>query len=159
MNDRVQNAPHYGDVWGSGYIDQGRLDLATSQRDWSASRSGRFTRVEKAIGTHFIDCVGLRAGVDDIEKWILLPFRESDSDRPVIQPIASRYIDCPTVASRWSVSTAIATARLQYISSIYRHASDSIKYKSQLNTAPLNLAVTDKSEPYLTSSIYRHGNN
>jgi hypothetical protein len=37
--------------------------------EWSASRPNRFTPVERAHGTHWIGgWVGLRAGLDDVEK-------------------------------------------------------------------------------------------
>jgi hypothetical protein len=44
--------------------------------EWLASRPGRFTPGEKVTGTHWIgDCVGPRAGVDDVEnrKFLTLP--------------------------------------------------------------------------------------
>jgi hypothetical protein len=36
--------------------------------------------------------VGPRAGLDDVEK-ILAPYRDSNSDPLVVQPVASRYTD------------------------------------------------------------------
>jgi hypothetical protein len=35
-----------------------------------------------------------RAGLDDVEKKHSLPHRDSNSDPPVVQPVASRYTDC-----------------------------------------------------------------
>jgi hypothetical protein len=37
--------------------------------------------------------VDLRAGLDDLEKRKSLPYRDSNSEPSVIQPVASRYID------------------------------------------------------------------
>jgi hypothetical protein len=45
------------------------LTLALDGVEWSASRSGRFTPGERARNTHWIGSwVGLRAGVDEMEK-------------------------------------------------------------------------------------------
>jgi hypothetical protein len=45
------------------------LTLALFVGEWSASRLGRFTPVERAPGTHWIgDWVDHRAGLDDEEK-------------------------------------------------------------------------------------------
>jgi hypothetical protein len=38
--------------------------------------------------------VGPRAGLDEIEKGKCLPYRDSNSDPSVIQPVASCYTDC-----------------------------------------------------------------
>jgi hypothetical protein len=38
--------------------------------------------------------VGLRVGLDDVEKRNLLPYRDSHSDSSVFQTVASRYTDC-----------------------------------------------------------------
>jgi hypothetical protein len=44
--------------------------------------------------THWIGgWVGLRAGLDDLEKRKFLPHRDSNSDPSVAQPVASRYPD------------------------------------------------------------------
>jgi hypothetical protein len=34
-----------------------------------------------------------RAGLDDVEKRKFLPYRDSNSDPSVVQPVASPYID------------------------------------------------------------------
>jgi hypothetical protein len=45
------------------------LTSALAGGEWSASRTGRFTPVEGALGTHWIEgCVDRRAGLDDLEK-------------------------------------------------------------------------------------------
>jgi hypothetical protein len=67
--------------------------------EWSASRPCRFTPGERAPGTHWIGgWVGLRSGLDAVEKRKFLPYRDSNSDPSVIQPVASRYTDCATLA-------------------------------------------------------------
>jgi hypothetical protein len=38
--------------------------------------------------------VGTRAGLDDVEKKNSSPYCDSNSDPSVVQPVASRYIDC-----------------------------------------------------------------
>jgi hypothetical protein len=59
----------------------------------------RFTPGERATGTHWKEgWSGPRAGQDDIEKQIFLPFQESNSYPLVVQLVASRRIDCATPA-------------------------------------------------------------
>jgi hypothetical protein len=53
--------------------------------EWSASRPGRFTPEERAPGTHWIG------------GWVD-PYRDSNSDPSVVQPVASRYTDFATPA-------------------------------------------------------------
>jgi hypothetical protein len=49
------------------------LTSALVEREWSASRPGRFTPGEIALGTHCIGgWVDPRAGLDDVEKRIFL---------------------------------------------------------------------------------------
>jgi hypothetical protein len=58
--------------------------------EWPASRTGRFTLVERAPGTQLIGgWVDPRAGLDDLEKrkFLTLP--------SVVQPVASRYTTSP----------------------------------------------------------------
>jgi hypothetical protein len=38
--------------------------------------------------------VGLRTGINDVERRKILPQQDSNSDLSVIQPVASRYTDC-----------------------------------------------------------------
>jgi hypothetical protein len=65
------------------------LTSALVAGEWSTSRYGRFTPGERAPGTHWIGgWVDLWAGLDDV--W---PYRDSNSDPSVVQPIASRYTD------------------------------------------------------------------
>jgi hypothetical protein len=45
--------------------------------EWSASRPGRFTPIERASGTHWIGgWVGPRTGLDDVERRKILPLPE-----------------------------------------------------------------------------------
>jgi hypothetical protein len=69
-------------------------DLGTRWR-WSASRSGRFTPSERALGTHWIGgWVGFRAGLDaESKRKIPNPRRDSNPDHPIVQPVVSRYTD------------------------------------------------------------------
>jgi hypothetical protein len=66
------------------------LTSALAAGEWSASRSGCF-------------CIGpwvrRRAGLDDVEKrtW---PYRDSNSDPSVVQPVASCYTDCAIPVKR-----------------------------------------------------------
>jgi hypothetical protein len=60
--------------------------------EWSASRLGRFTPKERARGTHWIGgWVDPRAGQNDLEKRNSWPYRDSNFDLRVVQPVASRY--------------------------------------------------------------------
>jgi hypothetical protein len=70
------------------------LTSALDGGEWSASRPGRYTSRERAPGTHWIGgWVGPRAGLDAVAKRrIPSPRRESNSD-PIVQPVASRYIE------------------------------------------------------------------
>jgi hypothetical protein len=47
----------------------------------------------KAPGTPWIGWVDPRAGLDDLEKRKIWPYRDSNSNPSVVQPIASRYTD------------------------------------------------------------------
>jgi hypothetical protein len=78
---------------GSGCIDPHFLPLVGGE--WSTSHPGRFTPEERVSGTHWIGgWVDLRAGLDDLEKTkFLRPYRDSNSDPSVVQPVASRYTD------------------------------------------------------------------
>jgi hypothetical protein len=71
------------------------LTPALAGGEWSASNPGRFTPGEKTPDTHWIGgWVDPRVGLDDLEKRKFWPYRESNSDRSVVQPVASRYTDC-----------------------------------------------------------------
>jgi hypothetical protein len=75
-------------AYGSGCIDPHFLDLGTSWR--STSRPGRFMPRERVTGTHWIGgWVGLRAGLDDLEKrkFLTLPGLEL---RPLGRPAIRR---------------------------------------------------------------------
>jgi hypothetical protein len=63
--------------------------------EWSASRPGRFTPRERALGTHWIGgWVGPRAVLDAVVKRkIPSPCRESNPRTPIVQPVAQRYTD------------------------------------------------------------------
>jgi hypothetical protein len=85
-----------GCAW-KGYtkLDPHFLDLSTSWR-WVVSFTPRplYTR-ERAPGTHCIGgWVDPRAGLDNIEKWKFWPYRDSNPELSVVQPVASRYTDC-----------------------------------------------------------------
>jgi hypothetical protein len=62
--------------------------------EWSASRRGRaFTPGERTPGAHWTGgWVGPRAGLDtEAIGKILYPRRESNPDRPVVQPVVRHY--------------------------------------------------------------------
>jgi hypothetical protein len=42
-----------------------------------------------------------RIGLEDMDKRIFLPYRESNSDPSVVQPVASRYTDCAIICERY----------------------------------------------------------
>jgi hypothetical protein len=68
---------------GSGGIAPPFLTSALDGWEWSASRTGRFTPGETASGTHWIESwVDPRAGLDAVEKRIILPYQESISGFP-----------------------------------------------------------------------------
>jgi hypothetical protein len=61
----------------------------------SASRPGRSTLEGRASGTNFLEgWVDPIASLDDTEIEDSWPYRDSNSDPSVLQPVASRYTDC-----------------------------------------------------------------
>jgi hypothetical protein len=92
-------APRHEEVRGSASIAPPFLISPLIEGDWSASHPGRFTPGEKASGTHFIGgWVGPRTGLYDVENEKSRPYRDSNSDPSVVQPVASRYTNC---VSQW----------------------------------------------------------
>jgi hypothetical protein len=76
-------------MWENGGIAPPFLTSALGRGEWSASRPGRFTLGEIALGTHWIGgWVGPRAGLDAVEKRKILYYRGSNPARP-----ARRYTD------------------------------------------------------------------
>jgi hypothetical protein len=70
------------------------LTSALAGDEWSASRDGRFTPGERALGTHRIGWVDPTASLEDVEKTLEpTRTRDSNSDSSVVQPVASRYTD------------------------------------------------------------------
>jgi hypothetical protein len=71
--------------------------------EWSSSRPGRFTRGERALGTHWIGgWANPRACLDDVQKrnfWTIpgLEIRPS-----VVQSVVSCYTDCAIPALLWN---------------------------------------------------------
>jgi hypothetical protein len=77
--------------------------LALVGAEWSVSRACRFTSGERVPGTHYIGgWVDPRAGLDDMGKWKFLPYRDSNSDPSVVQPVGSRYTDYATTGINWN---------------------------------------------------------
>jgi hypothetical protein len=75
------------------------LTPALFEVEWSASRPCHFTPREGDPGTHWIGgWVSPRASLDDMDKLISCPYRDSNSDPSVVQLVASRYADSATVA-------------------------------------------------------------
>jgi hypothetical protein len=62
------------------------LALTLVGSEWSTSRPGCFTPSILWIGCW----VGLRAGVDDVEKRKFLTYRDSNPNPLIIQPVVSR---------------------------------------------------------------------
>jgi hypothetical protein len=68
------------------------LTSALVEGEWSASRPGRFTLGKRASSTHWIGgWVGLRAGLDGMEKWKFLTLLELEL-RPLGRPIRSQSL-------------------------------------------------------------------
>jgi hypothetical protein len=88
----ISKALRHEGMSGKGCIDPHFLDLCTSQR-WVVSFTPQplYPR-GKAPGTHWIGgWVGPRAGLDDVGRENSWPYRDSNSDLTVVQPVASRY--------------------------------------------------------------------
>jgi hypothetical protein len=61
---------------------------------WSASRPSRFSPGKTAPGTHWIGgWVDPRTSLDEVEKKDSWPYRDSNSELSVVQPVGSRYTD------------------------------------------------------------------
>jgi hypothetical protein len=80
--------------WGSGGIAHTFLTSALDGGEWSASRPGRFTPRERALGTHWMGgWVGPRAVLDMVKRKIPSPRQESNPRTPIVQPIAQHCAD------------------------------------------------------------------
>jgi hypothetical protein len=79
--------------WEWTYSSTHSLTLVLDGGEWSASRPGRFTPIERASGTHWIGgWVGPRAVLDAVvKKKIPSPRRESNPRTLIVQPLAQRY--------------------------------------------------------------------
>jgi hypothetical protein len=68
--------------------------------EWSASRPGRFTPVERAPSTQWIrGWLGPRTGLHAADKRKFWPYQDSNSDPLVIQLVASHYTNYIVQAS------------------------------------------------------------
>jgi hypothetical protein len=101
-------APRHEGVLGEWiYSSTHSLTSALDGGEWSASRLGPFTPMERAPGTNWIGgWVGPRAVLDAVVKRkIRSSHRESNSRTPIVQPIAQRYTDW-AITSRFVVPGA-----------------------------------------------------
>jgi hypothetical protein len=79
------------DVWRSRGIAAPFLTSALVGGEWSASRPGRFTPCEIALGTHWIGgLVGPKVGLDAVANR---NFCHTGNRTPAVQPIAGRDTD------------------------------------------------------------------
>jgi hypothetical protein len=114
--------------------------------DWLASRPGRFTPGERAPGTHWIECwVDRRAGRRHGEVKILDPTGARTPTTRVVQPIASRYIDC-AIPALTNVTVRIIIFKISLITSI-----DVAQSKIQL----VNLKTYEYTSMDIFSEIYK----
>jgi hypothetical protein len=75
------------------------LTLVLVAGEWSVSRPDRFTPGERAPSTHSTGgWVGPRAGLDNMQNRIFLTLLGLNPS--VVQPIASRYTDCASLAPK-----------------------------------------------------------
>jgi hypothetical protein len=109
------------------------LTAALVGGEWSASRPGRFTSRERALGTHLTGgWVGPRAGLDEVEKGKFL----------ILPGLQSRPLGCPAYSQslyrlRYPGSTGLARLKInnQVINQCNRMRTDNI----QNNTALVSL--------------------
>jgi hypothetical protein len=75
------------------YSSTHSLTSALEGDEWSASRTGRFTLMERIPGTHWVGgWVGPIAVLDAVVKRkIPSPRRESNPRTTIVQPVAQRY--------------------------------------------------------------------
>jgi hypothetical protein len=79
----LSSALCHEDIWGSGVTAPPFLTSAIGGGEWSPSRTGCFTPGEIVPGTHWVGgWVGPRAGLDIVEKRIILPL-------PGFEPLSS----------------------------------------------------------------------
>jgi hypothetical protein len=74
----------HDDVWGSGYIDSLLFTSALFVFERSATRLDSIT-----TDTHLIGCVGPRTGLKGVERRNILPYRDSNYERSVVQLVAN----------------------------------------------------------------------
>jgi hypothetical protein len=69
------------------------LTSALDGGEWSDSRPGRFTPMERAPRTHWIEgWMGPRASIDAVVKRKIPSLhRESNPRTPIVQPVAQHY--------------------------------------------------------------------
>jgi hypothetical protein len=81
--------------WGMEVQLHAFLTSALDEGEWSASRPGRFTPRERALGTHWIGgWLGPRAVLDAVvNRKIPSPLQESNPRTPIVQLVAQRYTD------------------------------------------------------------------
>jgi hypothetical protein len=79
------------------------LTSALDGGEWSASYPGSYTPGERTPGTHWTGgWVGPRAGLDTVSKRkIPSSRRESNTDHPIFQPVASQGYDVKNIITRW----------------------------------------------------------
>jgi hypothetical protein len=92
---RTNSAPCYEDVWGSGCIGPHILELYTTWR-WIISLT---LRPLYSSGKEPPVPIGYEAGCDPEPAWTAwrtksCSYRDSNSDRSAVQPVASRYTEC-----------------------------------------------------------------
>jgi hypothetical protein len=70
------------------------MTSALAGGEWSASSPFRFNPGERVLGTNFIGgWVGLRAGLDNVEKRIFFTLQGLELRPSVVQLVASSYTD------------------------------------------------------------------
>jgi hypothetical protein len=76
--------------------------------EWSASRAGRFTHRERVPSNQWKwGWVGPRGDLDDVRRENSWPYRDSNYDPSVIQPLASRYTDVAITVSEITIIIVI----------------------------------------------------
>jgi hypothetical protein len=91
------------------YSSTHSLTSALDGGEWSASRPGRFTPRERALGTNWIrGWLGPRAVLDAlVKRKIPIPCRESNPRTLIVQPVAQLYTGWDIIQTKisWAIPT------------------------------------------------------
>jgi hypothetical protein len=112
--------------------------------EWSTPRPGRFTTGEKDPGTRRIGrWVSRRA---DLKEWRTKnsrPYRDSNSDPSVVQPVGSRYTNCAIAAPLIKCSFQKSVSNIRILN-LTRVTANSVKLVTVYIVGELNCCFVNE---------------